>query len=979
MAKKYSAAFAAAAFRVNYLVALCVAVVFNFTLASCDGAEDDLYDTKVVTTQSEARTAKPQPIQVPGLEFTLEHDSLYYGNGYSSWWTTSEKVTGTVSKSELNVKASHAFDGNAVLDKNKVIDLSYAQSHTTYSEVKSEQVANNYYEKRMRYSQRATALLGDEGTQCYLDGDAVIAQANLRDTLHYMAADSIIFGNAKVKALRFIDKAVTRAAEYYVDKNNPFFVEVTWTVPVQTVHLANNYRYNVEVKDTIMDYPLVKNDITKVDVDTSRVAVDDTWERCSLHFVYHHKNGETDEAQKNILLNREIITIPEYTKEVSNFEYRHSYDNALKIGSSYTPANMQQDNCTFSERVDEFNGVKSDGISGEQIETDYKYRHQAVRYKDEWVDILFDFVKPAMGEKATRVEGIVSDDIKYDMARLFNTINTSYLGYYQEAGETVKLIKKAEGIKWEGFESLDGTRTVYNDSIAWTPVYRTEYRDGSVVRTSARNSDLRLHEILSNWTSIEENESQTTGNLSLGDASYRTMTREINGFRFEWERETREGSSIAKLNGSTQDNKGRFIEPVHVKVTHIASGNSITYTDLNVSTSNTASVTGGAEKDGYKVYDYRDNWNYRLGGNTINLVAPGTIKVKVAPVEPKITFKGFTTVTITVTDSLIKRHAVHTKEWDNGKKETKTFDLVTDWNAYPTTLWESIEANNTQSTSNAVLSVTSRNTQTREVNGATFKFTRVNATAGSNAKLNASTQRNGWALYYEEGSSSISYDGDEASFDNLVFNISNSAQVGNGTVKNGYTEYKYTDKLTTSLNGRTKYSPANGTIKVKVADPEVPTFFPKEWGKLVATAEIVSNNEAHNGWVYTWSLRFDKGYVLPVVIRPGSTTPEWNFDFVEKTAITTFNGGTYDAVTKKWLNCTAKDQTNHMVWARSGIERANKSYSIARSENWDEGRLVNGKPSVTTKRYTLTIKNGVLTAVDTYTGKTMGSWTSYTK
>jgi hypothetical protein len=364
------------------------------------------------------------------------------------------------------------------------------------------------------------------------------------------------------------------------------------------------------------------------------------------------------------------------------------------------------------------------------------------------------------------------------------------------------------------------------------------------------------------------------------------------------------------------------------------------------------------------------------------MTAPGTIKVKVAPVEPKITSKGFTTVTLTVTDSLIKRHAVHTTEWDNGKKESKTFDLITNWNAYPTTKWESIEKNNTQSTSSAVLSVTSRNTQTREVNGATFKFTRVNATASSNAKLAGSTQQNGWALFYEEGTSSIEYDGDKANFDNLVFAISNTASVANGTVKNGYTEYKYTDKLATSLNGRTKYSPANGNIRVKIDDPVEPPFFPEEWGVIEGFVQTVANNPNHDDWVYTWSLRFKNGYVLPVPV-PHTTggkvgDPVWNFNWVEKTAVTTYNGGTYEASTGKWINTTAKDQPNHMVWARSGVERATKKYGTAYDENWDEGRLVNGKPSVNTKRFSYTINNGILKVIDTYTGKTMGSWKSYT-
>jgi hypothetical protein len=244
----------------------------------------------------------------------------------------------------------------------------------------------------------------------------------------------------------------------------------------------------------------------------------------------------------------------------------------------------------------------------------------------------------------------------------------------------------------------------------------------------------------------------------------------------------------------------------------------------------------------------------------------------------------------------------------------------------------------------------------------------------STAKLNASSQQNGWTAVDPNGCS-VTYNGKTFTFDRLTASVSNSAKVQGGSENNGYKVYTYADNLTYVYGGDTKSAAAPGEIKVKV---EAPTFFRKEWGKLVAAVQTVANNESHKGFVYTWSLLFEEGYVLPVVVRPDSDVPEWNFEFVEKTQITTYNGGTYEAATNKWINTTAADQPNHMIWSRSGLECANKNYNDAKSQNWDEGHLVNGRPSVKTSRYTLTINNGFLSATDTYTGHKMGTWSSYT-
>jgi len=256
----------------------------------------------------------------------------------------------------------------------------------------------------------------------------------------------------------------------------------------------------------------------------------------------------------------------------------------------------------------------------------------------------------------------------------------------------------------------------------------------------------------------------------------------------------------------------------------------------------------------------------------------------------------------------------------------------------------------------------------------------------SRAKLNASTQTNKWTAV-DPLDCSVTYKGKTFTFPKLNVSMSNSASISYIGKNEDYEKYKYTDKLSYSLGGNTKYSSAPGLINVVIPkggggepDPD-PTFFPEEWGNMEWARQTVANNERHNSWVYTWSLGFKnkKGVrrVLPVVVRVDAAQPEWNFAYVEITNVETYNGGTYQSSTGTWINTTATDQPNQMVWTRDGEIRANKNYSEAAALHWDKDRVhaKTGKPSVTTNRFAFSISKGVLSVKDTYTGVTMGRWT----
>lgn len=966
--------------RVNILVITLLTIVFNLFVVSCSENGEDDYNRNLRTESYEDRYAKAKPGK-PELDWNFSWTT----SNHTSWaevnWTLTESAMHLNENGIAKAVCSHEHDRYAIPEDLKNETLAYVQEHTTASNVVTKSIASSASRKEYQDSIRYTAECKD-GNLAYLDITtsrlAQIYNAVLDTTIYNLA--QIKVKNVRVKNIENLPGTTAMTRGTYV--SDSIVRRITWEITFEVIKgdIADNMsinpstEFNVELQDMWKVLLLSEDEIERAySRDKKREVLNDKEERCSFVEVFVMKSGETHENPKSIILNRELKGIDEYTKTVSSFAYTWRSDNATKRGS-VSKGIRTEGNWTVDSRTDSFSANISN--DAEPIVTEYTFKHEGATYKDEWLEESFELITPTWGEKASRVESIVSDNNNYDMARLFNEINTTYLGYAQSCGETVKLQKPAVRIEREYWDEFKCVETIYNDSVVWTPLYVIEYTDGNRIETRFRFSDDRDLVVLTNWSSIEENESQSTGNVTVGEATTRSMSATSNGATCTWTRETRELSNTAKLAGSNQTNKWRSIEPNGVTVTY--RGKSFTFNRNSIQTVNNATVSGGAENNGYKVYSYSDVLEYHFGDNTKNIAAPGTIRVKVEEpiVEPTITSEYFENASQVITDSLVKWNIDYVTKWSDGKIERVSFACNASRSLHQTTNWSSIEANSNQSTNSATGSVTNSLAQSKTVNGAVFSWTRETRSIKSVATLAGSTQNNGWEAVDPVGCT-VTYKGKSHSFAKESISMSNNATVNGGSESNGYKVFNYRDKLGYSYGNNTKYSSAPGTIRVKVEEPVDPTFFPESWGEILEAKQTVANNEAHTGFVYTWSLRFKNGYVLPVVIRSNSTQPEWHFEYVEKTAIAIYNGGSYEASTKKWINTTAKDTPSIMTWSRADHVHANKDYSEAQSQKWDEGRLVNGHASVTTNRYTLTISNGYLSAKDTYTGKNMGTWSSY--
>jgi hypothetical protein len=690
-------------------------------------------------------------------------------------------------------------------------------------------------------------------------------------------------------------------------------------------------------------------------------------EVCRFEKVIHNGVDKTIE-KKEITLRRKVEGAPEYQKEVSGFDYVHKRDNTIEVG---TPEYQRTEgNFKISGRTDVMSALKVNGFDTDKITTMYTFYHESCVYDDGEIQVRFDFTEPRFVEKSTVVEAIASPVTGKDAARLTNTITTWYSYFEQDASESVILLKDAEiTIVSEDFVTSSCKETVFDNSVTAHVLYRINKSDGSHEDFEMDFSDARTSEVDPAWSSIESNNNQSTSSASRSETGSTEQTASKNGFTAKWKRHSYDVKSVVTLAGSTQNNRIKTVEPEGWEITYRGKTFKFNRPSYSVSNDN-GTVTGGSEKNGYNEYNYANKFSYTRSSNNKSFTTSGIIRVKK---EITIISEGFVTASCkeTVFDNSVTAHVVYRINKSDGSHEDFEMDFSDARTSEIAPAWSSIESNNNQSTSSASRSETGSTEQTASKNGFTAKWKRHSYEVKSVVTLAGSTQNNRIKTVEPEGWE-ITYRGKTFKFNRPSYSVSNdNGTVTGGGEKNGYKEYSYANKFSYGRDTNSKSFTANGTIRVKKPEP---TFFPSEWGTLLYVRQTVANNRTHDGFVYTWSLRFSEGYTLPVVIASASVVPDWHFEYVEKTDVTEYNGGTYDKTTNTWINTTASDKPNQMVWSRYSKEKANKDYQIAASQNWDEGRLVDGHPSTQTSRYELTVVDGRLTARDTYNGNNLGSW-----
>jgi hypothetical protein len=460
---------------------------------------------------------------------------------------------------------------------------------------------------------------------CYLDAENVIERALVLDTLRFFPADSLEFGKAQVTNLRFVEKNATRAAESFIDKNDPRYVEVTWNVPVTRVHDKVSFTYDVKVIDNVVVYPIKRNDIVEVKTDTLRVMLAPTIVNCIVKHNFTYKNGETGKSEKSATIKCSLSANPEWSENVTSTNFSFIEAERVVYGTPYTPTGMEpEEGCSYLEREDVFTVVNGNGT--ELIKCPYTFKHQSVTIKDEFGVYDFAFVNPDFRQVSTKVSK-VNETATLETARLFNTIEVSYLGGKHTGEETVLLKHEiAEYVVETKLDNLSARTDVTSDSIIWSIDKVSKYSTGRQTRQSVRFGISRKLSLGAAWTSIQTNTNHQTGDYvpSLNNSYKRSAI--IDGVTFTYTLKEKVYNANVVLNNGKMVNTFTATEAEDC----VAQLGNSTYSfgNQNVTVKHSDNVAGGAEKDGFKVFNYTDKVNYTFGNNTKSFNLNGTIKVK---------------------------------------------------------------------------------------------------------------------------------------------------------------------------------------------------------------------------------------------------------------------------------------------------------------------------------------------------------------
>ena len=121
----------------------------------------------------------------------------------------------------------------------------------------------------------------------------------------------------------------------------------------------------------------------------TRELLDSLRERCSFERVTTWKSGETTREKIEIILQHKVDKIAPYKKDVKNFNYQLAQVNGIKPGSE--AENRTEGYWKVWRKTDSYSADHSNGVTADKITTDYSLMHERTTYKDDHLEVEFDY------------------------------------------------------------------------------------------------------------------------------------------------------------------------------------------------------------------------------------------------------------------------------------------------------------------------------------------------------------------------------------------------------------------------------------------------------------------------------------------------------------------------------------------------------------------------------------------------------------
>ena len=307
-------------------------------------------------------------------------------------------------------------------------------------------------------------------------------------------------------------------------------------------------------------------------------------------------------------------------------------------------------------------------------------------------------------------------------------------------------------------------------------------------------------------------------------------------------------------------------------------------------------------------------------------------------------------------------------KYSDNTEERSTYKAEWNWSFVPVSSWDVTADNNTYYTGN-VNAVIDAAGKTKTKDDVLYEWKENTHTLTANVTVANGTQVDKW-LGKTINDITVTRNGNTYQFGHDDYSMTDkNGKLGSATVNDTESVYPYTHAVEFGFGGVKATATVDGKIHVK--KPVVPPFFSSKVQKVTT---IVCNNPSLDGYMYSGLAHLEGGVVVP--FSYDKTTIVWHLENSVATNSAKLNGAVYGRASKRWIPVYAYDAPDLMEYlSETGHSIDNQSYPNAIKLNWDEGHKVNGHPSVTTNRLSFTIENGVVTAKDTYTNASLGSWT----
>ncbi|MBR2137592.1 MAG: hypothetical protein IJ852_06545 [Alphaproteobacteria bacterium] len=379
---------------------------------------------------------------------------------------------------------------------------------------------------------------------------------------------------------------------------------------------------NTPVDPTIQSYRWDKG---------SRVINTNGTENLSVDLIGVYDNGSTVLVQTyRKTLRWNVATISLGTHNVNSFAVQQGAGSITK-GVERTVSS--DDSWTVKERADVYASTIS--LNSGVARPSYTFTHQGATVTAHGVSYTFPILDgnfAEVGTEATRT-GVSGDNI---LANLVNNVALSYDKINTGYNENGVLQMKNNVTVTVGNYTFTTTNTANTATVTFVETDS----EGNVKNVSSRCVAPRSVEVLTNWSTVEENNNQSTNGVRVETTTSenKTMTDQ-NGVVWTYVQTTTIYVTTTTLNGSTQRNAVKVVESNDFVATY--KGVKKEFGHFNPSmTADRGQVSFAREASEGTVYNFVNIFTYSFNNNVQTLRPQGSIIVEKAEENIVPTFPG---------------------------------------------------------------------------------------------------------------------------------------------------------------------------------------------------------------------------------------------------------------------------------------------------------------------------------------------------